>query len=286
MDERLVIDKLRQCQDEINKWEQDRVSAIQTAEFRAWKDRVTKWLKAPGAVTADDRKRFDELLFFVLRTRLYGPNSYDQEDQRRYERDLGHSRHIIDSAIESLELAMQQRHPATATNTEAPGGAYTTALICENGHPRDLDYDPAAPQEPYCKECGAKTISACPRCNAAIHGDYRVPGVTDLSGQYAVPNHCHACGFPYPWTQARQEALKDLIRQIPKLPPEETQALILSVPDLGVVTPRTDGAILRMRRALRNAGPDIGPSIRRALIDYGPDVVKIALDLMKPPGAS
>jgi hypothetical protein len=48
VDADLIIEKLRECQEEIDNWEGVRVNVIETADFRAWQDRVKKWLKAAG----------------------------------------------------------------------------------------------------------------------------------------------------------------------------------------------------------------------------------------------
>ena len=277
MDADLIIEKLRECQEEIDNWEGVRVNVIETADFRAWQDRVKKWLKAAGPLAADDLKRFSGLLFFVLRARR---NGLDGEDQERYERDLGHSRHIIDSAIESLELEARRLRPeATVDNQEESRGEYTTALICEKGHVTSLDYGPTAPQEPYCKECGAKTLSACPKCDSPIHGQYFIPGEIDLMGGYSAPNYCQACGTPYPWTQARRFALTEIIAEMQHLSAEDRAKLVERLPDLAAVTPQTEGAILRMQRALQKAAPGVAEAARRLLIQYATEEAKKRLGL-------
>ena len=56
-----------------------------------------------------------------------------------------------------------------------------------------------------CPECGAETITKCPKCNADIQGFKHIPNVI-----HAVPNtapaYCHECGMPYPWTVAKEHA--------------------------------------------------------------------------------
>jgi hypothetical protein len=278
--EYMIIEKLRECQNEIPELQAKKVDVIRTAEFSRWKDKVNKWLKQGGARTSDEQARFDGLTFVVFRQRLF--RGFDSDDQRHYLEDLGRARYIIDSAIENLELGMGARAGASAKNIEESQGEYTQALICKNGHVRSLDYRPSAPKEAYCTQCGAEAISTCPKCGEPIHGEYIAPGETDVSESYSVPNHCHACGVAYPWTKARQAAIIDLIQQMPNLSSEEQQKLIESVPALGEITPQTEGAILRMKRALKNAGPEIGPRMTRLLRDYGPDIVKTGLELLKP----
>ena len=55
---------------------------------------------------------------------------------------------------------------------------YEQALVCLNGH-LITDHLLSAPQRaaPFCKKCGAETISECPSCTAPIQGNYIVPNV-------------------------------------------------------------------------------------------------------------
>jgi hypothetical protein len=50
----------------------------------------------------------------------------------------------------------------------------------------------------FCQGCGAKTISACPKCNAPIPGHLNVPRVANMLPT-PVPNRCGSCGEAFPW---------------------------------------------------------------------------------------
>jgi len=86
-------------------------------------------------------------------------------------------------------------------------GQYHTAQVCLEGHPvtDSIERSPELMQE-HCSKCGNPTITQCPRCQAAIRGDYDVPGVCAIGFPYEPPSYCHACGAAFPWTEARIRA--------------------------------------------------------------------------------
>ena len=90
-------------------------------------------------------------------------------------------------------------------------GSYDVMQVCLNGH-QISEYAETMPQfgKPFCPNCGAKTITACPECQAPIQGRYETPWVFFVS-QTPVPNNCYACGTAYPW---RQEALAAAIEAV------------------------------------------------------------------------
>jgi len=82
---------------------------------------------------------------------------------------------------------------------------YDTMQVCLNGHQITANYD-ARPEvrREFCDACGAPTIHQCPHCGALIRGAHITPGVAVLGGRIPVPKHCHKCGKPYPWTEAKK----------------------------------------------------------------------------------
>lgn len=88
---------------------------------------------------------------------------------------------------------------------------YDVMQVCVNGHLITSRYK-EYPQHrrDFCKQCGEPTIIACPKCKEPIIGHYNVPGVGVLGFEDPVPEHCHKCGEPYPWTlTGRQDKRKD-----------------------------------------------------------------------------
>ncbi len=150
---------------------------------------------------------------------------------------------------------------------------YKTAQICRNGHVRSVD---AAYHNdgPRCAECGAENITECPACQEAIHGHYEIPGVMDLTGRYDLPKHCHNCGKPYPWTQAKLEALRELVAEMEGLSQHEKERLAGSLDDLIADTPKTEVAVMRMKKGLAKAGSEVATAAKNILVDVVTDAVK------------
>lgn len=78
---------------------------------------------------------------------------------------------------------------------------FDTMQACLNGHvitsmakthPENL--------KKRCPDCGAETITQCPKCEAEIQGYEHIPGVAHI-GSSGPPAYCHECGEPYPWTK-------------------------------------------------------------------------------------
>lgn len=80
---------------------------------------------------------------------------------------------------------------------------YDVMQVCLNGHKITDSYSKPQFRQAACDDCGAETIHQCPDCGTTIKGRY--------SGGFApspgpdVPDHCHNCGEPYPWTDEAGE---------------------------------------------------------------------------------
>lgn len=153
---------------------------------------------------------------------------------------------------------------------------YRTAMVCENGH-LITDNVEGSPERKaaFCTDCGAKTLTTCPNCGEGIRGYYKVPHVTDLTGWVApVPPFCHACGRPYPWTQAKLDSLQELVEETEGLSKEDKDKLSRSLSDLIVDTPKTEVAAMRVKKWLANAGREIGSAARGILVDVATEAAK------------
>jgi hypothetical protein len=104
---------------------------------------------------------------------------------------------------------------------------YTTQ-ICLSGHviSPQLDNYPGV-EEDYCSKCGAKTITACSKCQDPIRGVSRYAD----TNEYHRPAYCVKCGSPYPWTEAALKAAHDLAEEL-ELSESETATLKATFPDL------------------------------------------------------
>jgi hypothetical protein len=77
---------------------------------------------------------------------------------------------------------------------------YDTMQVCQNGHKiTSSALSHPEYQKKRCPECGAATLTACPKCSTRIPGYHHVPGFVDLGG-VTVPSFCDNCGEAYPWT--------------------------------------------------------------------------------------
>jgi predicted RNA-binding Zn-ribbon protein involved in translation (DUF1610 family) len=77
-------------------------------------------------------------------------------------------------------------------------------LVCEQGH-MITSMLKSHPEDAVkrCPECGAQTISKCPKCNTDIKGYEHIPGVGHM-GPRNPPSFCHECGTPYPWASKKE----------------------------------------------------------------------------------
>ena len=135
---------------------------------------------------------------------------------------------------------------------------YDTAQICTNGHMINSQsvYRPEHNKE-FCDKCGAPTITKCQKCNSSIKGYYHVPiFIQPNYTKLPLPSFCPDCGKPYPWTEAKLKAAKELADELDKLSLEEREVLKKSLDDIMVMedTPQTPVAATRFKRLVAKAG--------------------------------
>jgi hypothetical protein len=124
----------------------------------------------------------------------------------------------------------------------------------------------------FCDTCGAATIIACQRCNAHIPGAY-IGGAFVLS-HFLVPAFCPNCGAPYPWTESRLQAARELAQEVGDLTDDERETLAQNLDDIVVDTPRTTLAATRWKRVLARAGPVVADAFRQILVDVMSETAK------------
>lgn len=156
---------------------------------------------------------------------------------------------------------------------------YDTALVCSNGHV----VNPSMKLSPdfntkFCKKCGAATLSACPGCNTEIQGYYHMENVVSLDVTSA-PSFCHSCGSAYPWTQASLDELKAIASELEGLTDDEKQRLSHGMDDLVRDTPRTESAIMRLKRAAPKLGNEGWDAVKNILRGIATEAVKKSLGL-------
>ncbi len=156
-------------------------------------------------------------------------------------------------------------------------GSYSKAQVCVNGHVVN-DWTEAFPEklENYCHICGAKTIMNCQKCSASIRGFHHVPGVISLS-HYVTPRFCHNCGEPFPWTESRLKAAKELVGEATMLSSTEKEELSMSIEDMVMDTPNAQVATVRYKRLITKAGQTIANGARDIIVDIVSESIKKAL---------
>lgn len=155
---------------------------------------------------------------------------------------------------------------------------HDTALICLNGHMIN-DSIQTYPQhsKKFCDKCGAPTISECPSCKKSIRGQYHVSGSIVLGYKHPTPTFCEGCGKPFPWTETKLVAAKEIADELEGLSPEERERLKGSLDDLIKESPKTEPAKLKFKNVMRKAGAGSIEIMKDALSDVLSETVKKTL---------
>lgn len=158
---------------------------------------------------------------------------------------------------------------------------FDTAQVCLNGHLINACAQ-TRPQrsEKFCTKCGAETVVACPLCKAAIRGYFHIPRVYS-PGPKNPPAFCHECGKPYPWTERRIEAARELADESVELDSGEKESLKATFNDLVRDTPKTPLAAQRFQKLwAKMKGPAAG-TMKEILVQI---VSETATKLIFPSG--
>ena len=153
---------------------------------------------------------------------------------------------------------------------------YEVAQICMNGHVITslLGQDPTRSQK-YCSQCGASTITTCPKCNKQIRGSYYDPSWgQDYEGSYEKPSFCHNCGTPYPWMDSKLTAARDLSDELENITPDERDLLKKSLDDIVRDTPQTTVSALRFKKIAAKAGLTAANALKDILVDIASETAK------------
>jgi hypothetical protein len=153
-------------------------------------------------------------------------------------------------------------------------GSYDVGQICLNGHTVNAS-SREFPQhnKNFCDKCGAATTTTCQACGAPIQGEYYVPGFIGAS-HYSPPAFCHNCGKPYPWTEARLKAARDLSDELDNLSDDEKENLKRSVDDIVRDTPQATVAAARFKKLIAKAGKTAADGFREILVDVVGEAAK------------
>jgi len=173
---------------------------------------------------------------------------------------------------------------------------YETAQICLNGHVinESVEEHPENNKD-YCEKCGSKTITECPKCKAKIVGakyiernlgigrnlsSYNLKKRKSYSQRqkvpsvYEVPFYCPNCGRPYPWTERKITAARELVRELDSLNNKEKKLLEKSIDDIIKETPETKLAVTRIKKILPKIGKKAENVFKDLLVDIASESVK------------
>ena len=157
-------------------------------------------------------------------------------------------------------------------------GYYDTAQICINGHVINSNvHDNPIHNQDHCDKCGAKTISKCAHCNTEIRGNYEVPDVCCIGDEFLAPNFCHKCGKPYPWTESKMEAFREVTDELSELTSEDKEKLKSSLNDIVSETPKTEVAGLKYKNILGKLGKESYDCVKSILVDIASETIKKSL---------
>lgn len=122
-------------------------------------------------------------------------------------------------------------------------------------------------------------ITNCPHCNALIRGELYDDDIAIIGPQPVVDSYCTNCGNPYPWTESALESTALLIQEEEELSEQLKASLVESLPDIITETPRTNLAVVRVKKCLASAGKFTADAVRQFAIDFGCELVKKSLGL-------
>ena len=161
--------------------------------------------------------------------------------------------------------------------TPANRDRYDVGQACRNSHAVN-GYEGTMPQfgAAFCPKCGARTLTACPGCDAPIRGMYLDVLTTE---EWSPAPFCTGCGAPFPWTTAGIAAGRELVAMLEGLSDDERSALSASFDDLVRDTPRTGVAAMRVKMALGKVGATGAAALRDVLVGIATESAKKAMGL-------
>jgi hypothetical protein len=157
-------------------------------------------------------------------------------------------------------------------------GHHDTAQVCRRGHVITGYYD-EYPQfrQKFCDKCGEATITQCQVCSAPIRGGYHHDGPVIGTSYLKPPDYCHACGKPYPWTESKMQAAKELVDELDSLDDEDRRILKQSLDDLVTDSPKTEVASLRFKRIMKKVGKESYDAVKTVVTDLVSESIKKTL---------
>jgi hypothetical protein len=91
--------------------------------------------------------------------------------------------------------------------------------------------------------------------------------------------YCLHCGRPFPWTESKLVAARAIAEESDDLDAEDREQLDAILPDLiaKTETPRTQLAIVRLKKLTKKGGSAFAEALRKTLIDVVSESVRNVL---------
>lgn len=140
---------------------------------------------------------------------------------------------------------------------------YDIASICGNGHVicKAITFEHHKNAD-FCKDCGEKAITECPKCDFAIQGaPHPTPAVryrAQLHQQaaedafdtvcYRAPSYCRNCGEAYPWTATKIEAAINMFLEFGGLDKAQMATIKQDVTNVSKDIPGTELSAMKIKK--------------------------------------
>ena len=134
-------------------------------------------------------------------------------------------------------------------------GGYDVAQVCLNGHVINARSE-SSPEDntKYCADCGERTITSCQDCGEKIRGESTAPAFFATGYTDPAPSYCIECGKPYPWTQSKIEAFRELVGVL-SLNQDNKTVLLDGITHITRDTPRTEVVCAKFSRIISKLKP-------------------------------
>lgn len=148
-----------------------------------------------------------------------------------------------------------------------------TALICLGGHIiNDSIKDQPQLNKKHCPQDGKPTISECLECHQSIAGEIHYSNIIGAH-DFKLPAFCIECGKPYPWTTAKQDAAKELAKEL-QLSMEDQNTLETSISQISKNDPQAQVGATKIKRIMQSVKSTTGDILHKLIVDISSETAK------------
>ena len=127
----------------------------------------------------------------------------------------------------------------------------------------------------HCEKCGEPTTTKCQSCSSEIRGQLLGAGIIQpLDGHFSAPSYCPKCGKPYPWTEQRIRAAKNLADEFNELDDDDRKKLKESIDDLVKDSPAAEVAGTRFKKILGKLRTESATMMKNIVVDVLSETAK------------